>query len=338
MGNLAGTNAERCGTVGALGRPVNAPRARPDRPARRAALGLAVALSLLGLGPPAVGKIPSGRRVLGRSARAKVTARPLVLSLQGDVHPLAGAARAGGSGVVASGASAPSAPHAPPGTGSPAAAAPTPWLLRWILGPDGRARVDRVRLSPSQAQAAFLAPGEVPPWLRLLAGDAPAEVAADTGVDVSRTSLDHDGGTILVVVGAGPRDRTSPQLHLERASGRLRRVIWRNGAGVTHDVRLSGELVADGAPTGWPARVVERADGEEGRWEVTSVHEGVILEPGQLTPPPAPGVGPADPGQPAGARSPASLPDAAPAPGGPPRPRPPAPTPSVPAPDPAPVP
>ena len=163
--------------------------------------------------------------------------------------------------------------------------------MRWILGAHGRARADLLRLSPGGSQVRYLSPDRVPPWLRLLAGEPAAEVAAAVGLDTAKTSLAHDGGTILVVVGAGPRQRTGPQLpqfHVEQDTGRLRRVIWADASGTTHDVRRGGELVMDGAPTGWPARLVERVGQQERRWALVAVHEGVILEPGTLTPPPSP--------------------------------------------------
>ncbi len=260
-------------------------------------VGLLVWASGLAWAAPGGAKVPSARRALARLQPAHVRARPLVLSLQGDVLqapqapdgpsvPGVGAGR--DEGQVHPAGLAGATPGPAPGASRGAA----PRLLRWILGPQGRARVDLVRLSSTRvgqpSQVTYLPPNQVPPWLRLLAGDSPAEVATAWDVDRAKTSLAHDGGTILVVVGAGPRDRMSPQFHLERDTGRLRRVIWRDAEGAIHDVRLDGALVMDDASTGWPARLVERVGSEVRRWELTAVHEGVVLEPGQLTPPPPP--------------------------------------------------
>jgi len=100
---------------------------------------------------------------------------------------------------------------------------------------------------------------EAPAWLQLLVGEDVDVVLKRVGVDRSRVSLAHADGTILWVVGAGPRALDLPQLHVVRATGRLWRVIERRTVGevvTTVDVTLEGEAPpVPGDETWWPSVV-----------------------------------------------------------------------------------
>lgn len=127
-----------------------------------------------------------------------------------------------------------------------------------------------------------------PAWVRLLAGSPPREVVRSLGVDRRITSLELVEHTVLVVVGAGPRQRDVPQLHLERETGRLRRVIERRPPGPNQpapgpllDVRLDGVAGEDPLSKAWPARI-EVTEGDKTR----VLHVTAVRAP--APPPPLP--------------------------------------------------
>lgn len=174
-----------------------------------------------------------------------------------------------------------------PGPGKPAR--PPAVALRVEAWRDGRLQVDRQDLLAGVTVTERHAPGAGPAWLRLLLGADPHTVLAAAGVDAKRTSLAHDGqGVILWVVGAGPQDPTRPQVHVERRSGRLRRVVAVEGAEAEAEaVVLSGRAGDEAPAKAWPARITVTRGGRATTFAVTSVE--------RLAPEPAPAPTPAAP-------------------------------------------
>ncbi|PKN54667.1 MAG: hypothetical protein CVU56_25230, partial [Deltaproteobacteria bacterium HGW-Deltaproteobacteria-14] len=128
--------------------------------------------------------------------------------------------------------------------------------LRVSLSPTGAIRQDLQDLGPGGSLSTQVwapvgaAPAgadrldEAPGWLQVLAGRSLDAVLRAKQVDVGVTSLAHDGATILWVLGAGPHAADAPQVHVERATGRLR----------LFTERLPGAAGPDGRAT--PERVV----------------------------------------------------------------------------------
>lgn len=161
-----------------------------------------------------------------------------------------------------------------PATRSATQAAPGPptWELRLIVAPSGDVTIERENLrlgAVSVERFAVADPSRKrPSWLRVvLAGPGGvARLARDLGV-AQTTSLGRDGKAILWVWGAGPRDRKSSQLHIDRFSSRVVRVI--DGA---EDVSLRG--VADTTtPWGrrWPRTVEFRQGKKTMRFDVVAI-------------------------------------------------------------------
>lgn len=129
-----------------------------------------------------------------------------------------------------------------------------------------------------------------PAWVLWLAGVAPGEIARAKGIDVSRTALSHAATDVLVVVGAGPREADRPQLHFERATGRLRRAVdVEVSGGGTKTVRaeLSGTKEGPAPAERFPARVTLLEDGARTELALT----WLSFEP-PPSPPPAPATAP----------------------------------------------
>lgn len=120
---------------------------------------------------------------------------------------------------------------------------PPTLALRVLIAPDGRIRQDLQRIQGRVTASTVWAPSSVdanarsvktaPAWLRVLAGHDLGQVLTDMQVDRGVTSYAHDKAQILWVVGAGPRDVQSPQLHVERATGTIRQITERLGEGET---------------------------------------------------------------------------------------------------------
>jgi len=150
------------------------------------------------------------------------------------------------------------------------------FAVRVIADGAGRARVDIQDLADGRTRSRFFGAenkGAVqtiehaPPWLQWWMGRPVAEIAKSAQVAVSTRSLAHAGGEILWVIGAGPRDLKAPQLHIERETGRLRRVVSGGDHGSVTPVRLDDYTAQDGVVTRFPQRLTLRLN----RREVTLV-------------------------------------------------------------------
>ena len=96
---------------------------------------------------------------------------------------------------------------------------------------------------------------DAPTWVLWLLGRPLDAVLEAKSIDTALTSLGHRGSTILWVLGAGPRDVASPQLHFERGTGRLLRTVEVRGAGDTRSAAAVG-LHFDDEASPWPTAVV----------------------------------------------------------------------------------
>ena len=86
-----------------------------------------------------------------------------------------------------------------------------------------------------------------PAWVQLLAGRGFSKTLRSLGVVASDQGLAlADDDTICVVLGAR-RGRDKPQVHVDRASGRVRRILSRDSQGQMRDILLRGQF--EGAET-----------------------------------------------------------------------------------------
>ncbi|MGM0574228.1 MAG: hypothetical protein ACQEXJ_00645 [Myxococcota bacterium] len=172
-----------------------------------------------------------------------------------------------------------------------------------------RGETEVTRFAPAGEDAPEARPLDVAPaWLQWLVGRPVEEVAAAMGLDRERTSLDHAGGTILVVVGAGPRDHETPQIALERETGRLRALVERERQVLDAPARVlrvgaegraaaveegdEGEEGQEDPRARWPARLVMERGDEARTFRVEWLRMG-----DEVGPEPAPESG-AEPGSP----------------------------------------
>lgn len=180
------------------------------------------------------------------------------------------------------------APGPPLQQGSPApSAAPAPQAWRVEVWPDGRLQIDREDLTSGETRTELFPPHEGPLWLRLLTGAEPSAALARAAVERRVTSLAHDDSEVLWVLGAGPQLPAAPQVHVVRASGRLRRVVASAPAGEAAGpvvAVLRGEAGAAPPAQRWPAQITLTAGG---RTTVLAV-KGVQLLPPEPATPPAP--------------------------------------------------
>lgn len=166
-----------------------------------------------------------------------------------------------------------------------------------LVGPLAGQTISQVYVDAPAPAPQPTAPGEVVPramprpaladapmWARLLVGEPATRVATDAGVSFETTSLARDGRTIIVVVGADPRDRRSAQLHFERETGRLTRAIQTRGGDSprTLDARFEGRLGEEGPDALLPARIRLSEDEVERNFEVRRIELAGPIDPDQL--------------------------------------------------------
>lgn len=158
---------------------------------------------------------------------------------------------------------------------------------------DGSTTVEDWAANPGQTAALPL--DDAPFWLRWLSGVPLPGARQRLGLDGARTSLAHDGPTILWVLGAGPRQPDLPQVQVERESGRLRRVVERRpGSGVAGvlDVFLEELHGPEHPASPWPHRIRVREGPADRLYQATRVRVGVPLDPDTFadwpSPPPSP--------------------------------------------------
>lgn len=180
--------------------------------------------------------------------------------------------------------------------------APSRLALRVIADGLGRARIDLQRLDigethtvrygsvGSDRPAGAKPVDEAPLWLQWWMGRPPMEMAAGARVDLDITSLAHADGTILWVVGAGPRDADRPQLQIERDTGLLRRATAVGGTGenaTVHPARLDDFIATERGFSRFPKRLTLTVDGRVVTFLNTWVRTGdaAKLDPRELAPP-----------------------------------------------------
>jgi hypothetical protein len=99
-------------------------------------------------------------------------------------------------------------------------------------------------------------------------------------LDPKRRSLARDGTTILWVAGAGPRDVLVPQVHLERDTGVVRRIVQE--ATPWPLVSFEGRFEVPGSKHAWPQFISFDEAGKKVRYEVKKVEEKAVVVPSDL--------------------------------------------------------
>jgi hypothetical protein len=168
------------------------------------------------------------------------------------------------------------------------AEAPATVAMRLVVVPEVGVRLERLSLSGEQISNALtrvwhvsgaLRDGSVgldqaPAWLQVLAGRNLKAVLQTAGVNTGRVSLAHVDGTILWVLGAGPLERSRPQLHVVRATGQPWRIIARSSRpdGPHEDVVFEGVAAVSEQDTSWWPTVL-RLSTPQGtqRFELTGI-------------------------------------------------------------------
>lgn len=175
---------------------------------------------------------------------------------------------------------------------------PARQALRVASDAAGRLRVDTQALDTGltrttwygqPASASTLPLESAPLWVLYLAGQPLDDLLRSRSVDTSRTSLAHADDVILWVVGAGPREDTLPQLAVERATGRVRRLVERSGSSenpVVTDVFFEGQQAAEGPAARFPARVrVKVGDAPALTWRVSWLSLDAAPSASEMAPP-----------------------------------------------------
>ena len=174
--------------------------------------------------------------------------------------------------------------------------------IRVVSDGQGRARLDLQFLDQDvtttllfRTAEASTSPGverldDAPLWLQWWMGRSGAEMAAGAHVDVTISSLAHVQGTVLWVLGAGPRQGDRPQLQIERETGLLRRAVTVRGHGedaVVSPARLDGFIAQGEVVTRFPERLTLTIEGREVTFVNTWLRMGnaVHIAPGELRPP-----------------------------------------------------
>ena len=101
---------------------------------------------------------------------------------------------------------------------------------------------------------------QAPAWVQILAGRELSQLLRELGVSATEQCLAlASDDTICVVLGAR-RGRDTPQVHVARATGRVRRVLSEDATGQLNDVILRGRF--DGSPelSYLPAEIVLKSD------------------------------------------------------------------------------
>lgn len=182
-------------------------------------------------------------------------------------------------------------------------AGPPALAMRLVVVPGDGLRMEHVALSDAAKvgpEARVWRRGEAlpmgvsalhraPAWLQLLAGEDLRAVLKRMDADRERVSLAHADGTILWVVGAGPRALDQPQLHVVRATGRVWRIIERQAVGdgvTTLDVTWQGEApTTPEDATWWPSvLIVKDAQGVR-RFELRAIERDLEGAPETLLEP-----------------------------------------------------
>ena len=173
----------------------------------------------------------------------------------------------------------------------------TPSLALRVVGDaQGRARIDTLSLRSGETQSRYFgAQGQegvtpleqAPFWLQWWMGRPVRDLVARGGVKSERVSLAHIEGVVVWVLGAGPRERVRPQVHVEREGGRLRAVMGGDEMPIMEAAQLDDYILVDTLITRFPARLTLRRQGRHVTLVNTWLKRGaeVTIGPEELTPP-----------------------------------------------------
>jgi hypothetical protein len=124
--------------------------------------------------------------------------------------------------------------------------------------------------------ATLKAKDTIPAWLEWWTGVTAKRLFNMLRLDRKTRSLSRDGRRIIWVAGARPSQPERAQVHLERATGKLRRVVE-----VQEDTRLvvdfAGHFQVEGSSNHWPRFVTLSEGGLVTRYEVQKLVEHAVL-------------------------------------------------------------
>ena len=111
-----------------------------------------------------------------------------------------------------------------------------------------------------------------PEWLQWLTGKKANAMFRDLALDRKTSSLARDGRKVLWVAGATAHQPTRPQVHLERESGILRKIV-QSRKDRTITVSFSGHFLVEQSTTHWPHMIAIRDGQRTVTYEVVRVVE-----------------------------------------------------------------
>lgn len=120
-------------------------------------------------------------------------------------------------------------------------------------------------------------PNEPPAWVRWLSGQSATALFRTLGIDRSVSSLALSERTVLWVAGAKPRQFGRAQVHLERETGRLRRVVELRGP-VVLDTLFKGTFQSDDDALRWPRFITFQTSGKVTTFEVVRVVQNAVFD------------------------------------------------------------
>ena len=169
--------------------------------------------------------------------------------------------------------------------------------LRVVSDGQGRARLDVQLLDKERTETRIFRPlldeasgsepaERAPVWLQWWMGRDARDITTSAHIDLGLSSLAHVDGTILWVVGAGPRQAATPQLQVERETGRLRRAVTVDGDTVRSS-QLDAFIVRREQTTCFPQRLTLSIGGRDVTLVNTWLRIGDVarVEPKEFEPP-----------------------------------------------------
>lgn len=162
----------------------------------------------------------------------------------------------------------------------------------------GRLRMDAQALDTGLTTTTWYGPSadstvlpleSAPLWVLYLAGQPLDGLLRVRGVAMDRTSLAHADEAVLWVLGAGPREDSLPQVAVERATGRVRRLVERAGASenpAVIDVFFDGQQPGEEPAARFPARVrMKSGAAAVVVWRLSWLGFGAAAGAPEMTPP-----------------------------------------------------
>ena len=159
-------------------------------------------------------------------------------------------------------------------------------LMDVIATKDGRLMWRRHRLKDGQIDshrwgekkhASKARINEAPAWLQWFAGQKARAIFEAIKLDRQTSSLALLGKQVLWVAGATAQQPMRPQIHLERDSGTLRKIVELRGDAV-FEVSLKGDMKSGTTQTRWPAFITFREGKTSMTYEVLRVLEGAPID------------------------------------------------------------